>query len=98
SLRQRTSANKEMNEEENESSKQPSNSIKLSAYLNLIADATHNFTDGLAMAASFYTSPSIGATTTVAVFFHEIPHEIGDYAMLIQSGFTKRRAMLSQFI
>ncbi|GBB95271.1 hypothetical protein RclHR1_02500020 [Rhizophagus clarus] len=97
-LRQRTSANKVMNEEKNESSKQPSNSIKLSAYLNLIADATHNFTDGLAMAASFYTSPSIGATTTVAVFFHEIPHEIGDYAILIQSGFTKRRAMLSQFI
>ncbi|CAG8623173.1 616_t:CDS:1, partial [Scutellospora calospora] len=78
--------------------KTPSTSIKLSAYLNLIADATHNFTDGLAMAASFYTSPSIGATTTVAVFFHEIPHEIGDYAILIQSGFTKRRAMFSQFI
>jgi zinc transporter 7 len=96
-LRQRTSAIV-TNEEKNESSKQPSNSIKLSAYLNLIADATHNFTDGLAMAASFYTSPSIGATTTVAVFFHEIPHEIGDYAILIQSGFTKRRAMLSQFI
>ncbi|CAG8580425.1 3605_t:CDS:2 [Diversispora eburnea] len=72
--------------------------IKLSAYLNLFADATHNFTDGLAMAASFYTSPSIGATTTVAVFFHEIPHEIGDYAILIQSGFTKRSAMFSQFI
>ncbi|CAG8589371.1 uncharacterized protein OCT59_019801 [Rhizophagus irregularis] len=97
-IRQRTSANKVMNEEKNETSKQQSNSIKLSAYLNLIADATHNFTDGLAMAASFYSSPSIGATTTVAVFFHEIPHEIGDYAILIQSGFTKRRAMLSQFI
>ncbi|CAJ0847398.1 2609_t:CDS:2 [Entrophospora sp. SA101] len=78
--------------------KNKSTSIKLSAYLNLIADATHNFTDGLAMAASFYTSPSIGATTTVAVFFHEIPHEIGDYAILIQSGFTKKRAMFSQFI
>jgi solute carrier family 39 (zinc transporter), member 7 len=97
SLRQRTSINK-TTKEENEPSNQPSNSIKLSAYLNLIADATHNFTDGLAMAASFYTSPSIGATTTVAVFFHEIPHEIGDYALLIKSGFTKRRAMFSQFI
>ncbi|CAG8457871.1 10199_t:CDS:2 [Paraglomus brasilianum] len=78
-------------------SKQPSTSIRLSAYLNLIADATHNFTDGLAMAASFYASPSVGATTTVAVFFHEIPHEIGDYAILVQSGFTKRYALLSQF-
>ncbi|CAO3574579.1 unnamed protein product [Mortierella alpina] len=78
--------------------KEISNSIKLSAYLNLIADATHNFTDGLAMAASFYTSPAIGATTTVAVFFHEIPHEVGDYAILIQSGFPRSKAMLSQFI
>ena len=49
------------------------------------------------MAASFYASPSVGATTTVAVFFHEIPHEIGDYAILVQSGFTKRYALLSQF-
>lgn len=39
------------------------------------ADFTHNITDGLAMSASFYASPTIGATTTVAVFFHEIPHE-----------------------
>ncbi|KAG0030097.1 hypothetical protein BGZ81_003060 [Podila clonocystis] len=72
--------------------------IKGSAYLNLLADASHNFTDGLAMAASFYASPAIGATTTVAVFFHEIPHEIGDYAILIQSGFTKSMAMKAQFV
>lgn len=50
-------------------------SAKLGGYLNLIADFTHNITDGLAMSASFYASPTIGATTTVAVFFHEIPHE-----------------------
>lgn len=74
------------------------NAIKGSAYLNLLADASHNFTDGLAMAASFYASPAIGATTTVAVFFHEIPHEIGDYAILIQSGFTKSMAMKAQFV
>lgn len=50
------------------------------------------------MSASFYASPTIGATTTVAVFFHEIPHEVGDFALLIQSGFTKRQAMASQFV
>lgn len=50
------------------------------------------------MSASFYTSPTIGATTTVAVFFHEIPHEVGDFALLIQSGFSKRKAMGAQFI
>lgn len=62
------------------------------------ADFTHNITDGLAMASSFYASPTIGATTTVAVFFHEIPHEVGDFALLIQSGFSKRAAMGAQFV
>lgn len=73
-------------------------SVKLAGYLNLIADFTHNITDGLAMASSFYASPTIGATTTVAVFFHEIPHEVGDFALLIQSGFSKRQAMGAQFV
>jgi hypothetical protein len=43
-------------------------------------------------------TPTIGATTTVAVFFHEIPHEVGDFALLIQSGFSKRAAMGAQFV
>ncbi|KAF1951204.1 ZIP zinc transporter-like protein [Byssothecium circinans] len=73
-------------------------SAKLGGYLNLIADFTHNITDGLAMSSSFYASPTIGATTTVAVFFHEIPHEVGDFALLIQSGFSKRAAMGAQFV
>lgn len=50
------------------------------------------------MSASFYASPTIGATTTVAVFFHEIPHEVGDFALLVQSGFSKRDAMGAQFV
>lgn len=74
------------------------NSSKLSAYLNLFGDFVHNITDGLAMAASFYSSPLIGATTTLACFAHEIPHEIADYSILIRSGFTKRQAMQSQFL
>ncbi|CAN9129664.1 hypothetical protein CUC08_Gglean013321 [Alternaria sp. MG1] len=73
-------------------------SVRLGGYLNLIADFTHNITDGLALSSSFYASPTIGATTTVAVFFHEIPHEVGDFALLIQSGFSKRAAMGAQFV
>lgn len=73
-------------------------SVKLAGLLNLIADFTHNITDGLAMSSSFYASPALGATTTMAVFFHEIPHEVGDFALLIQSGFSKRQAMGAQFI
>ncbi|ORX94710.1 Zinc/iron permease [Basidiobolus meristosporus CBS 931.73] len=75
-----------------------SQKVNLSAYLNLIADMTHNFTDGLAIAASFYTSPAIGISTFAAVFFHEIPHEVGDYAILIQSGFSRSRALGAQFV
>ncbi|VDC06792.1 unnamed protein product [Peniophora sp. CBMAI 1063] len=82
-------------EHEHGDSKGPS---KLSAYLNLFGDFVHNITDGLAMAASFYSSPLIGATTTLACFAHEIPHEIADYSILIRSGFTKRQAMQSQFL
>ncbi|KAJ2594629.1 hypothetical protein H4R99_005683 [Coemansia sp. RSA 1722] len=71
--------------------------VKLSAYLNLIADAAHNFTDGLAMSASFYLSHAAGLSTFVAVFFHEIPHELGDFAILVQSGFSRTSALASQF-
>ncbi|GFZ43307.1 hypothetical protein JCM24511_01027 [Saitozyma sp. JCM 24511] len=75
----------------------PNPSLRLSAYLNLFGDFTHNITDGLAMAASFYSSPALGAVTTIATFCHEIPHEIADYSILIKSGFTKYQAMGSQF-
>ncbi|KAF3189041.1 hypothetical protein TWF788_011169 [Orbilia oligospora] len=78
--------------------KAPGMSIKVSSYLNMAADFSHNITDGLAIAASFYAGPTIGATTTVAVFFHEIPHEVGDFALLIQGGFTKGQAIAAQFV
>ncbi|KAF3932125.1 hypothetical protein ABW20_dc0107430 [Dactylellina cionopaga] len=78
--------------------KAPGMSIKVSSYLNMAADFSHNITDGLAIAASFYAGPTVGATTTVAVFFHEIPHEVGDFALLIQGGFTKGQAIAAQFV
>lgn len=77
---------------------EPRTGAKLSAYLNLIADFTHNVTDGLAISASFYISKNVGATTRLAVFFHEIPHEVGDFALLIQGGFSKKTAMYAQFV
>ncbi|KAL2888572.1 ZIP Zinc transporter [Ceratocystis lukuohia] len=82
----------------NAEEKQLNPSVKLGGYLNLIADFTHNITDGLAMSASFYASPTVGASTMLAVFLHEIPHEVGDFALLIQSGFSKRAAMGAQFV
>lgn len=97
-LRSRKSTT-EITTEVSEKTKEPeiNPSLRLSAYLNLFGDFTHNITDGLAMAASFYSSPALGAVTTIATFCHEIPHEIADYSILIKSGFTKRQAMGSQF-
>ncbi|XP_016389128.1 zinc transporter Slc39a7-like isoform X2 [Sinocyclocheilus rhinocerous] len=65
--------------------------IKVSGYLNLAADFTHNFTDGLAIGASFLVGPAVGAVTTITILLHEVPHEIGDFAILVQSGCTKRK-------
>jgi zinc transporter 7 len=76
----------------------PTGSLQLAAYLNLLADAMHNFTDGLAIAAAFHTSRALGITTTIACFFHEIPHEVGDFVILIRSGFSRQQAILMQVV
>lgn len=72
--------------------------IHASGILNLIADFLHNFTDGLAIGASFISGTKLGLSTTISIFLHEVPHEIGDYAILIQSGFTKKRAIMLQAV
>ncbi len=59
----------------------------------LIGDALHNFTDGVVLAAAFLTDVRLGMVTTAAVIAHEIPREMGDFAILLESGFTWRRAL-----
>ena len=59
----------------------------------LIGDALHNLTDGVLLAAAFLTDVHLGLVTTVAVVAHEIPREMGDFAVLMDSGFTWRRAL-----
>lgn len=70
----------------------------MAGYLNLAADFAHNFTDGLAIGASYLAGNSIGIITTLTILFHEVPHEIGDFAILIQSGCSKSKAMTLQLI
>ena len=67
-------------------------------YVNLIVNSMDNFTHGLAVAGSFCVSNWAGITTTAAIVIHEIPHEIGDYAILIRSGFDTRQAIMSQLL
>ncbi len=70
--------------------------IKIAGYLNLAADFSHNFTDGLAIGASYLAGHNIGLITTLTILLHEVPHEIGDFAILIQSGCSKRKAIFLQ--
>ena len=71
---------------------------KVSGFLNLAADFTHNFTDGLAIGATFIAGERMGMITTFAILLHEIPHEIGDFAILVHSGFSKWQAMKLQLV
>jgi len=68
------------------------------AYMNLFGDGAHNLIDGLIIGGSYLASIPIGIATTLAVIFHEIPQEIGDFGVLIYGGFTKRRALWLNFL
>ena len=67
-------------------------------YLSLISDAFHNLTDGLIIGVGYLAGLEIGIATTLAIILHEIPHELGNFALLLYAGFTKKRAILYNFI
>ncbi|KAG5892004.1 hypothetical protein JTB14_007752 [Gonioctena quinquepunctata] len=64
------------------------------AWMVIMGDGLHNFTDGMAIGAAFSGSLAGGFSTTVAVFCHELPHELGDFAMLLKAGMTIKQALL----
>ncbi|XP_053780814.1 zinc transporter ZIP13 isoform X3 [Desmodus rotundus] len=70
-------------------SKEQEGANQVSGYLNLLANTIDNFTHGLAVAASFLVSKKIGLLTTMAILLHEIPHEVGDFAILLRAGFDR---------
>lgn len=67
-------------------------------YLVLIGDLIHNAIDGIAIALSFMASMELGITATIAVLIHEIPTEIGDFLVLLHSGFSRGRALWFNFL
>ena len=64
----------------------------------IVSDGIHNFVDGVLIGGSFLVSNEVGFATTLAVVFHEIPQEIGDFGVLIHSGFSKAKALLYNFL
>lgn len=65
--------------------------------LILFGDAFHNFVDGVVITAAFLADKSFGVATTLAVFAHEIPQEMGDFAILLEGGYTRRKAFFYNF-
>ena len=64
----------------------------------LLSDGLHNFIDGAIIAVSYLVSVEIGIATTLAVILHEIPQEIGDFGVLLHSGYSKKRALFLNFL
>jgi len=67
-------------------------------YMSLFGDGLHNFIDGTIIAASFLTSTPLGIASTIAIALHEIPQEIGDFSILLYGGFSKKKALLFNFL
>jgi zinc and cadmium transporter len=72
--------------------------IKSFSYLILLSDTLHNFLDGVIIAVAFLTNLQVGVAVSLAVMSHEIPQEIGDFAVLIFGGVKKKKALLFNFI
>ncbi|CAM9633406.1 unnamed protein product [Lampetra planeri] len=64
------------------------------AWMVILGDGVHNFSDGLAIGAAFSDSTSVGLSTSIAVFCHELPHELGDFAVLLKAGMSVKQAIV----
>ena len=69
-----------------------------SGWMIIFGDSFHNFTDGVIIAGAFLADVKVGVVTSLAIIAHEIPQEIGDFLVLLHSGFGKRQALLWNFI
>lgn len=69
-----------------------------SGMMILIGDTFHNFVDGVLIAAAFLADVQLGIVTAIAIIAHEVPQEVGDFLILLHSGYTKRRAFVLNLI
>lgn len=73
---------------------QTKKTIRSSVPLVLIGDTIHNFIDGVAIAVSYATNPGLAVVTALSTFLHEVPHEIGDFSILLKAGFSKKKVLI----
>lgn len=62
--------------------------------MSIMGESVHNFIDGVIIASSYMVSIPLGISTTLAIVFHEIPHEVGNFAVLLHSGFSRKKALM----
>ena len=75
----------------------PQNTIMPIGKLILVSDGLHNFVDGIIIGVSYLAGIQVGIATTLAIILHEIPQEIGDFAILLHAGYSRNRALLLNF-
>jgi len=69
-----------------------------SGWMILVGDGVHNFVDGVLIAAAFIANPEVGILTAIAIIAHEIPQEIGNFMVLLNAGFSKKRALIYNMV
>ena len=68
------------------------------AWMVLLGDGIHSLADGLAIGAAFSESMTSGLSTALAVLCHELPHVVGDFAMLLRAGMSSKQAIVYKFL
>lgn len=69
-------------------------SYKSAVPLVIVGDTIHNFIDGVAIGASFFVNPGLGLITAISTFLHEVPHEIGDFGILLKAAWQKKNIII----
>lgn len=93
-----TKRNAEENAMVKDSKNHPRPALTPVAFMVIIGDGLHNLTDGMAIGAAFGSDPVTGMATAFAVLCHELPHELGDFALLLQTGVSIRRAVFLNIV